>query len=242
MLQAIIVGALGLLLGFGAAQMNIGDATGKHVTETGKSATNTSDFNTPLAEDFVSTRPAIASMEYQELSAVEIDGLLFMREEEKLARDVYLTLYETWNQPIFSNIARSEQTHTEAVRDLITKYNLTDPVTDDAVGVFVNQELQTLYNTLVDQGNQSFVGALQVGATIEDLDIKDLDEQMALTDNEDIVLVYEQLQRGSRNHLRSFASQLEKNESSYEPQYISEMEYSEIISSDRETGNATNRG
>lgn len=190
----------------------------------------------PPAQDFVSMRPGIAELPAQTLSTEEIDGLLLMREEEKLARDVYQTLYEQWGLQIFTNIAQSEQTHTEAVRDLLEKYDLTDPVTDDTIGVFVNETMQQLYADLVAQGSESEVAALQVGATIEDLDISDLQKLTAETDNEDIKLVYENLTRGSRNHLRSFTRQLTMRGETYEAQYISADEYTEILNSSTETG------
>lgn len=240
MSQIIIAGILGLLVGFGAGQWgDDGMEKGANMREQNVSAR--SDMSIPLSEDYVSVRPQVENLATQALSDEEVSGLLFMREEEKLARDVYSVLHDQWELPIFSNIARSEQTHTEAVRGLIEKYDLDDPVTDDTIGVFVNPELQVLYQDLVAEGSKSLVDALKVGALIEDLDIKDLEEQMALTDNDDIMLVYGNLQRGSRNHLRSFVSTLEKNGASYEPQYISEDEYEEIIGSDRETGGNESR-
>ncbi len=194
-------------------------------------------IDTVAAEDFVSIRPSISSLPHESLTDKETEDLLFMREEEKLARDVYQTLFETWNIQIFSNIAQSEQTHTEAIRDLLNKYNLTDSVIDDSVGVFQNQDLQTLYNSLVETGKKSKTDALTVGATIEDLDIKDLQNAINVTDNSDIKLVYENLTRGSRNHLRAFSKQLSQLNVSYEPKYISIEEYESIITSQTESGN-----
>jgi hypothetical protein len=168
------------------------------------------------------------------VSDQEKEDLLFMREEEKLARDVYQTLYETWKLPIFSNIAQSEQTHTEAIRKLLETYTISDPVSDDTVGIFQNTKLQSLYTTLVAQGLASEIEALKVGIMIEELDIKDISEAVTRTDNADIALVYENLTRGSRNHLRSFYRQLSNRGVSYEPQYISTEEFQTIITS--ETG------
>ena len=51
--------------------------------------------------------------------------------------------------------------------------------------------------------------ALIVGATVEDLDIKDLIDLLNKTDNPDIILVYNNLNKGSRNHLRAFIAQIE---------------------------------
>ncbi len=182
------------------------------------------------------TSSVIASLPYEELSLEEELGLIKMREEEKLARDVYATLYDVWQTPIFSNISQSEQRHMNAIKVLIDKYNLVDPVSDPTVGVFTDPEFTGLYESLVEQGSASLVDALIVGATIEDLDIYDLQELLAQTDNEDITAVYENLLRGSRNHMRAFTYLLSLNGETYEAQFISQDELEAIITSPRETG------
>jgi hypothetical protein len=170
------------------------------------------------------------------LSDAEIEGILYMREEEKLARDVYLTLYEAWELPIFQNIARSEATHMEAVNTLIDRYGLADPAAAE-VGVFTNPTLQELYDQLVAAGRTSLADALRVGAAIEEIDILDLQERQAQTDQADIELVYENLMKGSRNHLRAFASTLTRQTGeTYQPQYLDPASYESIVNSARETG------
>jgi hypothetical protein len=141
-----------------------------------------------------------------QLSEEEKEELLFMREEEKLARDVYLTLYNKWGLPIFKNIARSEQNHMDAVKVLIDKYGLEDPVeeTNDKIGVFKNSELQQLYYQLVNEGSQSIENALEVGKLIEEKDIEDLEKAISETNHYDIRTVYSHLMRGSYHHLRAF--------------------------------------
>jgi hypothetical protein len=201
----------------------------------------TSD-SVPLPSDFLSVRPGVNALPTQTVSEEEKQGLLYMREEEKLARDVYITLYEKWGVPIFSNISQSEQTHTEAVRSILVKYNIKDPVVNDAVGVFVNSDLKKLFDDLTVRGKVSVEEALSVGALIEDLDIKDLQNNISKTDNEDIKLVYENLMRGSRNHLRSFVSQLSSRGVKYEPEYITKEEYESIIASPKETGSGSGAG
>lgn len=196
----------------------------------------------PAATDFVSLRPSLATLPAESLSEAELAGLLFMREEEKLARDVYSTLYDTWGLTIFNNIAQSEQTHTEAMRDLLIKYNIEDPVTDDTVGVFTNPELQQLYTDLVTKGTVSLEEALVVGVMIEELDIRDLQTEIDTTDNADIALVYENLLRGSRNHLRSFMLQLTNRGGDYEPQYITVAAFEAIVQSDKEMGGTGQSG
>ena len=142
------------------------------------------------------------------LTAQEESDLLFMREEEKLARDVYLTLYDTWGLPLFQNIAGSEQSHMNSVLALLDNYGLADPVGINPQGVFVNPELQALYDQLVAQGSQSLDAALRVGALIEEIDIADLDTALTTTVQADVNQVFQQLRAGSTNHLRAFVSTL----------------------------------
>ncbi len=149
-----------------------------------------------------------ASSIAQPLSDEEANWLLNMREEEKLARDVYLTLYAKWQLRIFDNISASEQRHFDAVGRLIVRYGLADPA-DPTVGNFVNSELQKLYNDLIIQGAVSVSEALRVGVAIEELDISDLQSAIAVSDNTDILTVYANLLRGSTNHLRAFNRQLQ---------------------------------
>ena len=172
------------------------------------------------------------------LSSAEIEDILYMREEEKLARDVYLTLYQEWGLSIFQNIAGSEATHMEALKNLIGRYGLEDPAAGQDIGVFTNPTLQELYDQLVAEGSKSLGDALRVGAAIEEIDILDLEEAMAQTDKADIQLVYKSLMKGSRNHLRSFTSTLEKQTGEiYQPLYLDIAEYVEIVSTTpRETG------
>ncbi len=130
-----------------------------------------------------------------------------MREEEKLAHDVYVTLYAQWGLPVFQNISQSEQAHTEAVKALLERYGVADPATG-TVGTFSNPELQALYTDLVARGSQSLVEALKVGVAIEELDILDLQERLAQTDNADIQQVFNNLLQGSNNHLSAFTRAL----------------------------------
>lgn len=179
---------------------------------------------------------AIGATTTTTLTDAEVQGLLFMREEEKLARDVYLQLYERWGTNTFGNIGDSEQTHTDAVNSLIDKYGLSDPAADKEVGEYENAILQQLHDDLIAQGDQSEIAALEVGGAIEEIDILDIEKYMAQTNNPDILLVYENLIKGSRNHLRSFVSVMAKRGVTYEPQYLDAAQYQEIVGSDIERG------
>ncbi len=178
------------------------------------------------------------------LTPGEIAGLKFMREEEKLARDVYLTLNEVWDIQVFSNIARAEQSHMAAVGTLLTRYGIADPAAGKDVGEFTNPELQVLYDQLVAQGGQSLADALRVGAAIEEIDIRDLIEELATVEHSDIQRVYERLEQGSENHLRAFVSTLERQTGeTYEPQYLDQATFDGIINgSSGQGGGGQRRG
>ena len=103
--------------------------------------------------------------------------------------------------------------------------------------------MQALYDKLVAQGSKSEVEALKVGATIEDLDIHDLETALADgIDNQDIALVYGNLTKGSRNHLGAFTTQLKAHGVEYEAQYIAQADLEAIVSSDWERGPADGQG
>jgi hypothetical protein len=168
------------------------------------------------------------------LSGDEESHIVYMREEEKLARDVYLTLADTWQLPIFGNIAGAEQRHMDALKRVLDLYDVADPVVDDTVGVFANTHLADLYTELVTLGNTSLMNALIVGATIEDLDLYDLDEMLGNAENDHVQLVGNNLAKGSRNHLRAFMGALIAQDGSYEPQYISQEAFDAILDSEME--------
>ncbi len=177
------------------------------------------------------------------LTDTEAAGLLYMREEEKLAHDVYTKLYELWGQPVFANIARSESAHTEAVKQLLERYGLADPVSGLAAGEFQNADLQTLYDDLVAQGSRSLGDALLVGGAIEEIDILDLQDELSQTDKADIQRVYQNLLAGSQNHLRAFSRNSERQTGeSYQPQYMSADAYQQVMSASSGQGNGGGSG
>ncbi len=164
------------------------------------------------------------------LTNEEKSDLLFLREEEKLAKDVYTYSFNKYGQNIFANISSSEQSHMNSVLTLLKKYNLSDPIANSEAGKFSNVELQELYNQLTAMSDGSITKAFEVGATIEDLDIRDIQNFKNHTSKSDLLTVYDNLSCGSRNHLRSFVGQL----GAYTPVYISQVEYDIIINSTHE--------
>ncbi|WP_221031265.1 DUF2202 domain-containing protein [Actomonas aquatica] len=150
----------------------------------------------------------LAPLSAAALTDYERDQITFMKEEEKLARDVYTTLGETWDLAVFTNIARSEQTHMDRMDTLLTTYALPDPA-QPAIGVFTNPVLQHLYDRLVAAGSVSARAALGVGEMIEITDINDLTDLIAGTNLADVQLTADRLRNASYNHLAAFRAALD---------------------------------
>jgi hypothetical protein len=238
---AAVAVAVGLVLGACSddASTDAGTATTNGVVTTVAAATSS-----PLqvGPDGVSALPpsavdeAIEELPVSSLTAAERDALRFMREEERLAEDVYRALFTRWQLPIFENIAAAEATHTASVQTLLERYGLADPTVGRAPGTYENATIQSLYDQLVAKGSASITAALAVGAEIEELDIADLRARSTTTP--DIALVFANLEKGSRNHLRSFTSQLSSRGESYTPVHLAIDDYRAIVSSPAERGRA----
>lgn len=173
---------------------------------------------------------------HDSLSELEIEDLQFLKEEEKLARDVYLFSFDLYGHQIFNNISKSEQMHMNSVTVILEKYNIQD-LSIEEKGEFSNDLLQELYNDLTVLASKSLGEALVAGATVEDLDINDLNNFTINTNHQDIKDMYDNLSCGSRNHLRGFSNNLEYLGVSYDPQFISLEEFNEILNDDNEKCN-----
>ncbi len=174
------------------------------------------------------------------LTLDETEGLILMREEEILARDVYAAMNDQWGLTIFNRISSSEQRHTTAVLNLLNFYSIPDPATS-TIGTFSNPSLQQLYNDLIVLGNSSVESALTVGCNIEEIDILDLVNLLDSTNNQNITFVYSNLLNGSKNHLRAFVRVLKTYGITYQPQYLDLAFFNEIINSSFQ-GNGGNSG
>ncbi|NOZ90748.1 MAG: DUF2202 domain-containing protein [Epsilonproteobacteria bacterium] len=165
----------------------------------GQSTTATSSY---------SRTTSISSLPLSDLTDAQKSDLLFMIEEEKLARDVYTYLYNLWGNYVFNSIARSEQKHIDAIEFLINRYGLDTPSTLNTQGVFENEELQSLYNTLIEKGQSSLIDALEVGVMVEETDISDLEDILDVGVPSDFETIYQNLLKGSYSHLNAFNRQL----------------------------------
>ena len=190
------------------------------------------------------------------LDAVEASHLTFMREEEKLARDVYLTLANMYpDQDVFNTIATtSEQTHTDTLRDKLAQLDLPDPNPDTndlpaSIGVFLGEDwgwyFTEKFHALTSKAKESELAALYVGALIEELDMNDIGVcpqvmidagypevcGLEYTDESVLINAYRSLIDGSENHLRAYVGQIEAviGVGNYEAQYLTQAEVDAIL-------------
>lgn len=187
---------------------------------------------------------------------IETSHLTFMREEEKLARDVYITLSEMYpEQPLFSKIAmQSEQTHTDTIRDKLSQLGIPDPnpLTNslpESLGVFMGNEwgwyFVEKYAQLIAMSSENELAALYVGALIEELDMNDIEDcpqvmidagypdpcGLHYTNEKELVNTYSSLLDGSENHLRAYVEKIEAviGKGNYEAQYLNQDVVDKIL-------------
>jgi len=182
-----------------------------------------------ITPSMVVNHPMSMSASSATLTDEEATDLVFMREEEKVARDLYITFDETWGGTTFAKIATSEQRHMNAILRKLDKYQLPDPALP-GIGDFTNDELQEMFDELRDLGLVSELDALKVGGLVEEVDIVDNTEAAATATLPDLDRVYDALTCGSRNHLRAFAGRIVVlTGQPYEAQYLPQAEVDAIL-------------
>ena len=186
------------------------------------------------AEHLDSMRKQIAGSPVTPLSEGEEEDLLHMREEEKVARDVYLQLARRWDLRPFHNISGAEQAHMDAVKMLLDHFGLPDPAVGLGLGEFHDPRLQDLHDDLLAAGERSELAAIQVGLLIEEVDIADLRAARQRTQNAAIRAIYAELERGSRNHLRAFYRHMQRLEGDFAPTRLTAAEFEAIAWSEHE--------
>ncbi len=173
------------------------------------------------------TGAALATTALSAPASREKEGLIFIWEEEKTARDLYSSLNRKNNLTIFQNLIGSEQSHMDQAGAIMDRYGLT--AAEKEQGAFQNQTLQGIYDRLLREGLLSDQNALKAAAAFEEISIMDLEDALAAAEKEDIKAVYQGLLAGSRKHLRSYVSSLKGQGIDYSPRYINDSEFQDTI-------------
>ncbi|MFZ1527221.1 MAG: DUF2202 domain-containing protein [Ferruginibacter sp.] len=164
------------------------------------------------------------------ISVQEKNDLLFMWQEEKLARDAYDFMYSRYQTNPFGNIRHSERRHMHEMENLLEKFGVKDASqADTAAGKFSDTSLAMLYKTCISKSSLSMKEALSGGALIEETDIKDLQLRISHTSNKEIIASFQYLLMGSENHLRAFNRRLGNMGVNYKPVVLSAENFNKII-------------
>lgn len=190
------LGLAGVAVGVTAVNNSASEAS-PSITQTALPATSPTPERT-VADSETTSPPTAQSTD---------DLLLYLIEEEKLAHDVYTVLGDQWGSNVFTNIVASETSHQDQVAALLAARGIADPRSSE-IGVFVDPELQGLYDSLIAQGSVSLADAYAVGVAIEEKDIVDLNEAMATTTDADVLATLQRLLSGSESHLAAFSRKI----------------------------------
>ena len=201
-LAAIIVVLGGGIAGAYVVGHNLASETTPAPTQGQNAVTISEESQARIDEKVVTDTSALAGQTVD-------DRLLYLIEEEKLAHDVYIKMYELYGARTFDNISRSETQHQNSVLAILQDHHLADPRSSD-IGIFRNQDLQKLYDSLIAQGSKSLSDAYAAGVTIEEVDIADLTTDLKLVASGDtaVVAMMNALKNGSENHLQAFSKHI----------------------------------
>ncbi len=123
--------------------------------------------------------------------------LKYALEDEYLARAEYeLIINEYGSQRPFSNIIKAEEYHISLIKPLFEKYDF-----------YLAEDSSEEYVVLPE----SIAAAFQTGIDAEIANIEMYDRFLEEDLPEDVRTVFEELKRGSENHLRAFKNGLERN-------------------------------
>jgi hypothetical protein len=126
-------------------------------------------------------------------------------DEERLAYQLYTALGEVHPElRQFQNIPRAESRHFGALHTYATN-QYPDIEFGTLEGEFLFPETKTLYDQLLEAGKASPQAALAAGVQVEELDIRDLDAALALTEDPTLKNIYTRLRAGSVKHLAAFS-------------------------------------
>lgn len=169
---------------------------------------------------------------FSQLSDAEVNGILSLREEEKVAYDVYTFMFEKYESKVFKNIAENEKNHMDKIKELIDQYNLNDPLSGiaDQKGTFSNKKMQSLYEEMIMSGNYGLLDALRAAARFEENDIVDLRNYMSTASDQTVINTYINLESGSQDHLRALVKDIKEEGISYKPSYLSKEDFDKIMS------------
>lgn len=171
------------------------------------------------------------------LTADEIEFLYAMREDEKLARDLYAYFWTRYpTAPQIQRISKAEESHIAAIETVLDYYEISYPAMS-APGVFEDSTRQALYDELALK-SETMLEAFQTMAFVEDRDLFAYKMVQSQITNANLSLLIENMIKASTNHLKAAIRQIFVRDGSYTSIYLSAEEYDAIIKLPFQNGKA----
>lgn len=180
--------------------------------------------------------------------------LVFICEEEKLARDVYHLFDRRFpDLGVFAELEAGKESSRCAVEKLLRQYRVSIPRVNENVGVFswgiYGRYFTEKFLVVSNQGSMNPLSALYAGAFLEELNILDIEQcpkvivdidngikdaascGMQYTDNPAIRAAYDELLAESRRHLRILVNNIEQRTGpgSYRAQLLKPDELASVL-------------
>lgn len=169
-----------------------------------------------------------------DLTASEIEYIYAVREDEKLARDLYYAFFNTYKLKAFENISKAEENHMKATERLLEYYGIEYPAAGER-GKFANSVRQAQYDSLLQKGSTA-LEAFKVMAQYEEYNIVQYKKDLAGIVNPNVKIVIENLEKGSENHFKATIRQITALGGTYTAQLMTQEEYRAIIAIGFEKG------
>ena len=146
------------------------------------------------------------------LSSQEIDGMLYLVENEKLLCDYFTVMYEKHKLPLFNQLAMNEQRHLNIISVKIDRYDLENPADQKPAGQFVNPQLQASYDQLIEIGNTGVYSALIAAVQKVERDVVDIPAIISTFEgNDDVVHVISGILLESQDNLDALKAELKSS-------------------------------
>ncbi len=199
-----------------------------------------SAINVDLSTGYSSMNVSLAranfnNFPFEDLSGQEEKGIVFVREEEKVAVNFYGMMSDLFGSEVLTQLAESERTHLGVTALPVEKYHLQDPTVDRTDGEFMSNSLQAHYDELIEEGSPSLSDAFIAGTTLQEASLVTIQNQLdRVANNRDLRNMYAALRVATRNHLRIMFREVTDHGGSYAPLFMEQAAFQAIVSSDFE--------
>lgn len=147
----------------------------------------------------------------QNLSGQELDGLISLVEKQKLHRDVYLTLFNATNKPLFNELYQTDENMYMLLTDQIEDYGFKNPVLYFGIGEFRNPDIQNVYDDFQTAISSGIYQALEFAILMEESNAEEVNQYLGcIEDCQEIFCLCTDLLKVSYDQIEILESEMEE--------------------------------